>query len=73
MNKDNVREQLAVHRHLTPRKILLSVPTYVFLKCACEKLSLEGDTSPMPKCSLVLPPEWLKRRILFNSLRYRVS
>lgn len=55
MNKDNVLEQLSVHRHLTPRKILLSLPTYVFLKCACEKLTLEGDTSSVPKCSLVTP------------------
>lgn len=53
MNKDNVPEQLSVHRHLTPRQILLSLPTYVFLNCACEKLPLEGD--PAPKLSLVTP------------------
>lgn len=55
MNKDNVPEQLSVHRHLTPRKIPLSLATYVFLKCACEKLCLEGDPSFVPKRSLVTP------------------
>lgn len=55
MNKDDVPEQGWVHRHLTPRKILLSLPTQVFLKGGREKLSLEGGTSSVPKRSPVTP------------------